>query len=92
RELASTDSQIRDARALLADLQTQRCALVTVLDLVNNLHAPVRRLPVEILTIIFYLCVSSGRSREKAGIFDAVRIASVCASWRSTALADARLW
>ncbi|THV01399.1 hypothetical protein K435DRAFT_793344 [Dendrothele bispora CBS 962.96] len=92
RELASTDSGIGDARTLLADLKMQRCALVTVLDLVNNLHAPVRRLPVEILTMIFYLCVSSGRSRDKAGIFDAVRIASVCASWRKTALADTRLW
>ncbi|THU84814.1 hypothetical protein K435DRAFT_869914 [Dendrothele bispora CBS 962.96] len=92
RQLAGVDSRIRDTRTSLEDLQTQRGALLTVLDLVNNFRAPIRLLPVEILSTIFYYCVSATRSRRNGGIFDAIRIASVCSSWRSIALQDKRLW
>ncbi|THU91927.1 hypothetical protein K435DRAFT_862931 [Dendrothele bispora CBS 962.96] len=92
RQLADIQSQIRAAMTLLLELQAQRSGLLTVLDLVNNLGAPIRMLPIEILSTIFYYCVSSTKSIHKGGVFDAIRIASVCSSWRTIALGDSRLW
>ncbi|KAK0452033.1 uncharacterized protein EV420DRAFT_703714 [Desarmillaria tabescens] len=99
-KLSDYNAEISRLESILIRLRHGRDELSLCLDAWESRLAPVRRLPVEILTGIFKdacspMPISSyfpARNAVQALIITPLRIASVCAFWRSIALATPEMW
>ncbi|KAJ7644635.1 hypothetical protein FB45DRAFT_1053342 [Roridomyces roridus] len=79
--IARIEAQIQD----LTRLRDQERELISAL---KPLIAPIRKLPVELLTEIFLLAVGS----KKEWLIHALVVSQVCAHWRRVACATPQLW
>ncbi|KAE9405941.1 hypothetical protein BT96DRAFT_811593, partial [Gymnopus androsaceus JB14] len=78
--------------ANISELTRQKDAKLVEIALLRNVLAPVRRVPLEILSEIFEL-VSAQHRRWASDIVSCIfGLSSVCVAWRKAAHASPRLW
>ncbi|KAK0205920.1 hypothetical protein DFS33DRAFT_543453 [Desarmillaria ectypa] len=99
-KLADYNAEISRFESILVQLRHGRDELRLCLDAWESRLAPVRRLPVEILTDIFKEACSPmptpsyfpARNAIQALTITPLRLASVCSFWRSIALSTPEMW
>ncbi|KAE9404445.1 hypothetical protein BT96DRAFT_1016272 [Gymnopus androsaceus JB14] len=84
------ESRIDKLRAQISQLTSQKDAKLVEIASLRNVLAPVRRIPLEILTEIFE--VSCHVSQEFEMVAHMLILTSVCVAWRKAAHATPRLW
>jgi hypothetical protein len=93
-DLLLLDEEIDQLQAILAELQRKHNALADHLQAHRNLLAPVRKLPVEILSRIFTLCLpdqeynDGGYTLRKSVMLPG----QICRPWRDIAHSSPMLW
>ncbi|THV05900.1 hypothetical protein K435DRAFT_620467, partial [Dendrothele bispora CBS 962.96] len=100
RDIATYDAEIDSISLILSRLKEQREAALRMQSIASSLLAPIRKLPVEILTEIFkqhclkemalfrvHFAETFGRTMPPA-----LSVASVCRFWRNIANSNAFLW
>ncbi|KAL1690197.1 hypothetical protein GGG16DRAFT_56167, partial [Schizophyllum commune] len=78
-----------DLRTLPPDDTAARARILDQLDINRSVLAPIRRLPIELLSYIFSLVVQDSPLRT---INIAVTLARICTCWRKVARGHAALW
>ncbi|THU78156.1 hypothetical protein K435DRAFT_700691, partial [Dendrothele bispora CBS 962.96] len=98
-EVASYDAEIAQLEAALSDLRYKRWCLQDYVDRHSSLLAPIRRLPPDILSLIFLIhCrrspiqLSLGSSNSHQFESSAIFLIQVSIGWRRVALESPRLW
>src|SRR5882724_9078268 len=89
-DLARLDSEIDQVQAALEVLRQKREALFKFTVEHNAILAPIRRLPLELLTDVFARCSPPSRIWEEQEA--PLLCAQVCAGWRKAAVATQHLW
>ncbi|KIK59436.1 hypothetical protein GYMLUDRAFT_169542, partial [Collybiopsis luxurians FD-317 M1] len=85
------ESQKKESLAL--ESTPQQDSKRVQLSLLKNILSPVRRLPVEIISIIFELvCGSRHFLPSRDAMLSAFIISSVCIAWRNAAYATPGIW
>ncbi|CAA7263770.1 unnamed protein product [Cyclocybe aegerita] len=92
KKLSDYDTQIANLEATLLDLQKKRNDLQQVGQAHEALISPVRRLPTEILQMIFEWCLPTNRNAVMHASEAPVLLGRVCAEWRRISLSTPQLW
>ncbi|KAE9407239.1 hypothetical protein BT96DRAFT_150934 [Gymnopus androsaceus JB14] len=95
KKISETESQVESLEAQISELTCQRDSKLVELASFRNIIAPIRRIPMEILSEIFELAhlPNDGIFHSKHDIvLYTHNFSSVCAAWRKVALATPRLW
>ncbi|KAK7433831.1 hypothetical protein VKT23_020547 [Stygiomarasmius scandens] len=91
-QIYHTQRKILLAERSVSAMTAARQVMSTELSFLYSVAAPVRLLSRDLLSFIFLLVVSERRSRHRGGIFAAMTLSHVCASWRETAISCRSLW
>ncbi|KAE9404443.1 hypothetical protein BT96DRAFT_1072042 [Gymnopus androsaceus JB14] len=83
------ESQMDELRSQISELTLQKDAKLVEIASLQNVLAPVRRVPLEILTEIFDLVTKGPQWEIVSHLFI---LSSVCVAWRKAAHAIPRLW
>ncbi|KAE9405988.1 hypothetical protein BT96DRAFT_294717 [Gymnopus androsaceus JB14] len=87
------EKRMEELTAHIPELTRQKHAKLVEIVSLRNVLAPVRRVPLEILTEIFELsCLPKYGFRESDLVPDMFMLTSVCAAWRKAAHTTPRLW
>ncbi|KAL1756849.1 hypothetical protein FB107DRAFT_210485 [Schizophyllum commune] len=78
-----------DLRTLPSDDTPTRARIREQLDINRSILAPIRRLPIEVLSFVFSLVVQESPLRT---VNIAVTLSRICTSWRTVARGHAALW
>ncbi|KAE9405929.1 hypothetical protein BT96DRAFT_876105, partial [Gymnopus androsaceus JB14] len=78
--------------ANISELTRRKNAKRVEIALLRNVLAPVRRVPLEILTEIFELVLNKHRPWPSDIVSRIFTLSSVCVAWREAAHATSRLW
>ncbi|CAK5268253.1 unnamed protein product [Mycena citricolor] len=88
--IADAQKKLNDLEAHITALQHQGAKLRHFISQHNSILAPIRRVPNEILTEVFRVCVDQDARRERRRV--PWTITWVCARWRAVALNAPHLW
>ncbi|KZP09507.1 hypothetical protein FIBSPDRAFT_759856, partial [Athelia psychrophila] len=91
--VSQIDVNILDIQRKLVGLLAKRNAMLDVIAYHGSLLSPIRCLPEEILSYIFFLCLPE--RREDASLVTArapLLLTQVCVAWRNCAQSSQRLW
>ncbi|PPQ95683.1 hypothetical protein CVT26_008335 [Gymnopilus dilepis] len=92
-ELALTNQSITNLELELRALKSKRKQLrSTALEEYLIITSPIRRLPDDILSEIFYQCIHSHRNPLMSASEAPVLLTRICSRWRSVALSSPELW
>ncbi|PPQ77804.1 hypothetical protein CVT25_015299 [Psilocybe cyanescens] len=91
-KLAQYDAQIARLSAVLQDLAAKRTQLQDTRTAHRAFASPFRRLPPEILQVIFAWCLPPTRNCVMHASEAPVLLGRVCSEWRRIALATPELW
>ncbi|KAL0567236.1 hypothetical protein V5O48_014759 [Marasmius crinis-equi] len=96
-DVATYDKTIQNLESRLLEIKSQRDDLQRNIAQVSSLLSPIRRLPTEILQIIFSIAGIEGRLMNLLGVHErqesiALRISAVCHRWRIIGLDTPDLW
>ena len=92
-ELALTNQNITNLELELRALKSKRKQLrSTALEEYLIITSPIRRLPDDILSEIFYQCIHSHRNPLMSASEAPVLLTQICSRWRSVALSSPELW
>ncbi|PBK58728.1 hypothetical protein ARMSODRAFT_1091106 [Armillaria solidipes] len=94
-KISECNSEISNLKSIVKNLEDGRQFIRnSVLRKVQSLVAPIRRLPLEILEIIFgYVCVSvHSRNATRLAYRGPFVLSTVCIYWRDICLSSPRLW
>ncbi|KAE9405926.1 hypothetical protein BT96DRAFT_811528, partial [Gymnopus androsaceus JB14] len=88
------ESRIDELRVQISELTCQKDAKLVEIASLRNVLAPVRRVPLEILTEIFELsCIPKyGPLYDSDLVPDMFMLTSVCAAWRKASHTTPHLW
>ncbi|KAE9405928.1 hypothetical protein BT96DRAFT_934446 [Gymnopus androsaceus JB14] len=87
------ESRMDELRAQISGLTFQKDTKLVEIALLRNVLAPVRRVPLEILTEIFELsCLPKFNLYDSDLVPDMFMLTSVCAAWRKAAHTTPQLW
>ncbi|TFK34143.1 hypothetical protein BDQ12DRAFT_657206, partial [Crucibulum laeve] len=89
-EIQNLDAQISKTKELLSQLVSHRERIVAYVDAHKSVLSPIRRLPPEILTLIF-LHISSPIRVDQPDFFP-WNVTRVSALWRSVMLSTKEVW
>ncbi|KAJ3850959.1 hypothetical protein EV368DRAFT_66155 [Lentinula lateritia] len=92
QELSRLETEILRVRVILDDLQSQRAEVRQYVKIHRGLLAPIRRLPVEVLTEIFVLCLSTERYPVRSLREAPLLLTMICRHWREVTLKSPSLW
>ncbi|KAF8172440.1 hypothetical protein BJ912DRAFT_1148157 [Pholiota molesta] len=92
RKLGVLEDGISAAELHVRNLRQEREDLLQQIDKYRTLTSPVRRLPPDVLREIFIACLPDDRNPTMGCDEAPVVLTRVCASWRSIAMNEARLW
>ncbi|KAF7376630.1 hypothetical protein MSAN_00079800 [Mycena sanguinolenta] len=90
--LKSLDEEIAVLRQALDKLTAERHALGAYVDAHKALLSPVRRLPLDIIGLIFMACLPTHRNCVMSAKEAPVLLGRICSSWRAISLSTPRLW
>ncbi|KAK7455194.1 hypothetical protein VKT23_011067 [Stygiomarasmius scandens] len=96
RDIEHYDAEVSQLRSRILYLQAKQRVLKTHIRQLQSLSAPVRRLPVEVITHIFMLACRDIPVRldspPSLGWNPPFTLASVCKSWRQIVIGTPQLW
>ncbi|KAF8891938.1 hypothetical protein CPB84DRAFT_1683195, partial [Gymnopilus junonius] len=92
QELRAIDQKIADLQALLALLEDKREGIYGSLQRFIIVMSPIRRLPDDVLSEIFYQCLPTDRPPILGASDAPTLLMRVCKRWRSVVLSSPRLW
>ncbi|KAJ3881003.1 hypothetical protein F5051DRAFT_322818, partial [Lentinula edodes] len=92
QELSRLETEISRVQVILDDLQSQRAKVKSYVETHRGLLAPIRRLPVEVLTEIFVLCLSTERYPVRSLREAPLLLTMICRHWREVTLKSPSLW
>ncbi|KAJ3859712.1 hypothetical protein EV359DRAFT_86111 [Lentinula novae-zelandiae] len=88
QELSRLETEISRVQVILDDLQSQRAEVKSYVETHRGLLAPIRRLPVEVLTEIFVLCLSTERYPVRSLREAPLLLTMICRHWREVTLLE----
>ncbi|KAF9523299.1 hypothetical protein CPB83DRAFT_863028 [Crepidotus variabilis] len=92
QKISLFDDRAAELEAALQELYTKRSQLSEIATAHAALISPVRRLPPEILQLIFVFCLSSTRNAVMHASEAPVLLGRVCSEWRRISLATPEVW
>ncbi|KAK0430545.1 hypothetical protein EV421DRAFT_2025027 [Armillaria borealis] len=95
KKISECNLEISNLKDIVKNLEDGRQLIRnSILRKVQSLVAPIRRLPLEILEIIFgYVCISvHGHNATRLAYRGPFALSSVCIYWRDICLSSPRLW
>ena len=92
QEILITDEKIQQIEGILHSLKRKRAHIQKSIDDCNTILAPVRRLSVDVLSVIFTHCLATHRNPIMSVSEAPVLLTQICHDWRSIALSIPRLW
>ncbi|KAF7370259.1 hypothetical protein MSAN_00657000 [Mycena sanguinolenta] len=90
--LKRLDEEIAVLRKALDKLTEERDALSTYVEAHKSLLSPIRRLPRDIVEVIFLACLPMHRNCVMSAQEAPVLLGRICSSWRAISLSMPRLW
>ncbi|KAJ3767666.1 hypothetical protein FB446DRAFT_848954 [Lentinula raphanica] len=92
QEISEIDSEIPRVRAVLDGLRARRSEVQEFVDVHRALMAPIRRVPVEMMAMIFVYCLPLDRYPIRS-LFEApLLLTVVCREWREIVITYPPLW
>ncbi|KAJ7234633.1 hypothetical protein B0H12DRAFT_996262, partial [Mycena haematopus] len=98
-ELSGCEDEILKLRTHMRRVESERAALKDYLVDCRGLLAPIRRMPTEVLVIIFALCADDPCADprwqaiiERLGQKPLLTLSQVCVRWHQVALGTPTLW
>lgn len=89
------DTEISRLHSMIIHLENKRGQLKRRMEGYQSLVSPIRRLPTEVLTNIFFRCCGNNELTHSAGepwLTSALSLGMVCAYWREIMLSTPQLW
>ena len=91
-EISIIDVEIGQVEAILNSLKRKRAHIQDCIDDFSTILAPVRRLPLDVLSVIFSHCLATHRNPVMRASEAPILLTRICRDWRSIALSIPRLW
>ena len=91
-EISSINVEIEQVEGILNSLKQKRAHIQESLDNFNTILAPVRRLSVDVLGVIFRYCLATHRNPVMSASEAPILLTHICRDWRSIALSIPQLW
>ena len=91
-EISLIDVEIKQIEGILNSLKRKRTHIQESIDDFNTILAPVRRLPMDVLGVIFTYCLATHRNSVMSASEAPILLTQVCHDWRSIALSTPQLW
>jgi hypothetical protein len=92
KEISIIDVEIDQIEGILNSLKQKRARFQNSVDDCNTILAPVRRLSVDVLGVIFCHCLVTHRNPIMSSSEAPILLTHICHDWRSIALSIPRLW
>ncbi|KAG8830897.1 hypothetical protein FRC17_004112 [Serendipita sp. 399] len=87
-EVEGVQAEIRSSRQMMDILKSQKSALSDAVQEIRGLLHPIRKLPQEILVMIFAIVADA----EQDGSWHTLKLSQVCRTWRQAAIRHPLLW
>lgn len=84
--------KITEAKALLCKLFTEEAQATRIRDTYRSLLSPIRRLPAELLGVVFVFCLPNSSFVLPEKRHAPLLLTRICSSWRTIALSTPELW
>ncbi|KAF8814506.1 hypothetical protein BYT27DRAFT_7206083 [Phlegmacium glaucopus] len=91
-EISAVNAEIERIESILDSLKRKRANIHKSIDDCNTVLAPVRRLSMDILGVIFIYCLATHRNPIMDASEAPILLTHICRDWRSIALSIPRLW
>ena len=91
-EISTVDVEIEKIEGILNSLKRKRAHIQESVDNFNTILAPVRRLSMDVLGVIFDHCLATHRNPVMSASEAPILLTHICRDWRSVALSIPRLW
>ena len=91
-EISIIDVEIGQVEAILNSLKRKRAHIQDCIDDFSTILAPVRRLPLDVLSVIFGHCLATHRNPVMRASEAPILLTQICRDWRSIARSIPRLW
>ncbi|PPQ68905.1 hypothetical protein CVT26_001844 [Gymnopilus dilepis] len=91
-KLVGFDEEIAELAARLEELNNKRARVQEVRDAHQALISPVRRLPPEVLQMIFVWCLPQNRNAVMHATEAPVLLGRICSEWRRISLSTPEVW
>ena len=91
-EISVIDVEIKQIEGILNSLKRKRTHIQESIDDFNTILAPVRRLPMDVLGLIFTYCLATHRNSVMRASEAPILLTQICYDWRSIALSIPQLW
>ena len=91
-EISIIDVEIKQIEGILNSVRRKRARIQKSIDDFNTILAPVRRLSVDVLSVIFSHCLATRRNPIMSPSEAPILLTQICRDWRSIALSIPRLW
>ena len=92
KEISIIDVEIDQIEGVLNSLKRKRAHIQESIDDINTILAPVRRLPMDVLGVIFINCLAAHRNPIMSASEAPILLTQICRDWRSIAFSIPRLW
>ncbi|KAJ6465866.1 hypothetical protein C8R45DRAFT_877402 [Mycena sanguinolenta] len=86
------DDEIADLQRSIDKLAEERVGLESYVEAHSALISPVRRLPLDIIQVIFAACMPTHRNCVMSATEAPILLGRICSAWRTISLASPRLW
>ncbi|KAF8814499.1 hypothetical protein BYT27DRAFT_7206060 [Phlegmacium glaucopus] len=91
-QISVVNAEIERIESILDSLKRKRANIQKSIDDCNTVLAPVRRLSMDILGVIFIYCLATHRNPIMDASEAPILLTHICRDWRSIALSIPRLW
>ena len=91
-EISIIDVEIEEIEGILNSLKRKRAHIQESVDDIDTILAPVRRLPTDVLGVIFRHCLATHRNPVISTSEAPILLTQICRDWRSIALSIPQLW
>ena len=92
KEISIIDVEIEQIEGILNSLKQKRAHIQESVDDFNTILAPVRRIPTDVLGVMFSHCLATHRNPVMSASEAPILLTQICRDWRSIALSIPRLW
>jgi hypothetical protein len=95
-DISKLDDEMSRLQVVMGQLAAERQSLERSLEEHRSIVAPIRRIPLDVLSEIFVFCADSSGSNSNSKCFDVtqapLQLSFVCNKWRGLAISMSQLW
>jgi hypothetical protein len=95
-DISKLDDEMSQLQTVMGRLAAERQSLERSLEEHRSIVAPIRRIPLEVLSGIFIFCADNSSSNSNSKCFDVtqapIQLSFVCNKWRRLAISMSQLW